>query len=108
MNRNHILLVGALVAGCNLTPSSLTPAGTNVHYAIHPNEVAGCTSLGEVTISDPIATSSAMGQGLKSEERDQAVTELRNAAGEKGANFVFVDEEKLPSLERGTAYRCGS
>ncbi len=108
MKTSTLILVAALVAGCHLTPSSLTPAGEKVRYANHANELTGCTALGEVTISDPVATSSAMGEGIKAEERDQAVTELRNAAAEKGATLVYVDEDKLPSLEHGTAYRCGS
>jgi hypothetical protein len=103
-----VIVASILVAACgSLTPPSLTPAGQKVVFTDLPDQVKSCSPLGEITIADPVAQSNT-GTGMKAEERDQAVIELKNGAAEKGGDVVFVDEKKTPSLEKGAVYKCST
>jgi hypothetical protein len=107
MNRFVFIVVAFVVVACTPAPA-LTPAGANVTYVNRANEIEHCRALGDVTIADPVPSSLAAGAGMRADAHDQAIVELRNGAADKGATHVYVDEEKVPSLEHGVAYRCGS
>jgi hypothetical protein len=67
-------------AGC----ASLSPAGGNVQRVTDRAALARCTFLGDVSIRPSITT-----------EKDDIIR-LRNAAGELGANVIWIDSMFVP------------
>jgi hypothetical protein len=98
------LAAAALVAGC---ATNLTPGGMQVKYVTTPSEVAGCKPLGPVRPETQVSRSGSLPGDIESEQESSARIEARNQASALGATHVLIDEAKHPSLDEGTAYRCG-
>jgi hypothetical protein len=88
------------VTGCASTPTKLTPEGSNVKCQ-KADPVSSCEEIGAVV---------GLGMAWDENKAETAKNAMRNAAAEKGGNYVRLETvERLGSGNveyTGTAFKC--
>ncbi len=86
------LALPLLIAACGCV--TLTPKGSKVRVTEDPAEIEGCKSLEKIRPDAPYLL------------RSEAIKQLKNRAGEDGADFLLVRGEGWERGNAATEYDC--